>query len=220
MEDTAANSTESIAAAKTALRIHIRARRASLSGGEDRAKRDSALLTHLLQELDRRDPERSAGVAAYCPLPGEPGGRDLPDRITDTGRPLWVPVVDSPHAPLRWLRWRGASHARTATFGILEPVPGATEVPLDTPTLLDQIQNLVIPALAISPVGHRLGQGGGFYDRSLAGFTSEPAKRGRLLAIVDHEEFGIPVPTTELDITVPVVVTDTGVFHTRAQDRS
>jgi hypothetical protein len=36
------------------------------------------------------------------------------------------------------------------------------------------------------------------------------------LALVDHEEFGVPVPRTTLDLAVPVVVTDDGVSPTGA----
>lgn len=212
------SSRDAISTAKSVLRTQIRHCRAALIGGSEREHRDSVLGAHLLRELDHRDPHRETSVAAYCPQPGEPGGLDLPDRIAATGRLVWVPIVTSPGQPLRWHRWRGLSNARPAAFGILEPIPTPNDISLSTAELLPQVAALIVPALAIGPCGERLGQGGGFYDRSLADSAATSEYRGKLLAIVDHNECGIPVPTTELDITVPVVITDTGIFHPTPQE--
>lgn len=153
-------------------------------------------------------------MAAYLPLPTEPGGPDLPEAIAATGRPVWLPTVDAPGRPLRWVRWRGQELTRIGAFGIREPVPDNASEPVDTETLIGDLSSLVIPALAVGSDGVRLGQGGGFYDRTLGACASNPENHGKLMAIVDHEEFGLSVPATELDITVPVVVTDRGVFPT------
>lgn len=125
-------------------------------------------------------------------------------------------MVDAPGRPLRWARWTGAARTRQAAFGIREPLPGDGDgdATVDTAVLLPRLVCLVLPALAVGPDGVRLGQGGGFYDRSVASAPPGGAEHGRLMAIVDHEEFGITVPGTDLDISVPVVVTDQGVFPT------
>lgn len=207
------------AAAKTALRTAVRAarhRRAvdTGTGPTDRDARDTAIRDALSAELDRHDPGCTGHVAVYSPLPGEPGGADLPERLAATGRTVWLPVVDAPGRPLHWARWTGDTATRRATFGIREPVVTGAAAPVTTQDLLPRLVRLILPALAVGADGVRLGQGGGFYDRSLASVPPGAAEHGRLMAIVDHEEFGIPVPGTDLDITVPVVVTDRGVFPT------
>lgn len=201
---------------KKELRARIRSSRTALVGTPTRAQRDGAQCSLLLNELDRRDPRQEHAVAAYSPLPGEPGGADLPEQIARTGRPVWLPVVSAPGVPLTWVRWRGDHRSRTGAFGIREPVSDKADVAYDTGALLSRVQTLIVPALAVGPDGVRLGQGGGFYDRTLADLMSDPADHGRLLAVVDHAEFGIPVPGTQLDITVPLVVTEIGVFPTGA----
>jgi 5-formyltetrahydrofolate cyclo-ligase len=216
---------------KTELRRRLRARRTTLAATPDRARRDAALVTNLCRYLDTLDsPDgRPAAVAAFAPLPGEPGGADLPDRLAATGRQVWLPVVDAPGRPLRWLPDVGPDHRRTAAYGIREPVPVPSATGVDAPLPLPALPAglvVVLPALAVDADGVRLGQGGGFYDRTFAPDTirhsgnirtrAGAAYRGRLLALVDHEEFGVPVPRTTLDLAVPVVVTDDGVSPTGA----
>jgi 5-formyltetrahydrofolate cyclo-ligase len=219
---------------KTELRRRLRARRTTLAATPDRARRDAALVTNLCRYLDTLDTldaidGRPVAVAAFAPLPGEPGGADLPDRLAATGRQVWLPVVDAPGRPLRWLPDVGPDHRRTAAYGIREPVPVPSATGVDAPLPLSALPAglvVVLPALAVDADGVRLGQGGGFYDRTFAPDTirhsgnirtrAGAAYRGRLLALVDHEEFGVPVPRTTLDLAVPVVVTDDGVSPTGA----
>lgn len=213
---------------KSELRRRLRDRRATLAATPARALRDAAVVDHLCRYLDDSD---TAGdprpVAAFAPLPGEPGGADLPDRLLATGRQVWLPVVDGPGRPLRWLPYIGPEHQHTAAFGIREPVPVPELTGTGAPVALTDIPgpvDIVLPALAVDADGTRLGQGGGFYDRTLTpdtlrhlwGVTSHPdsPRRGRLMALVDHEEFGMSVPRTELDLAVPVVVTEDGVSPT------
>jgi hypothetical protein len=63
---------------KTELRRRLRARRTTLAATPDRARRDAALVTNLCRYLDTLDsPDgRPAAVAAFAPLPGEPGAAD------------------------------------------------------------------------------------------------------------------------------------------------
>ena len=228
--------TAEVAAAKSALRTRVRRLRnlRVRSGGHPgepvpRRIRDDAIVSHLIEELDRRDPARTGAVGAYSPLPGEPGGSDLPEQLARTGREVWLPVVDAPGEELRWARWRGDAASRTGAYGIREPAPGsdddagpaggwaadiAAAADVTARSLLPGLVCLLIPCLAVGPDGVRLGQGGGFYDRSLVSIPPDGSEHGKLLACVDHEEFGIPVPGTDLDVTVPAVVTDTGVFPT------
>ena len=218
---------DGISQRKSELRRRLRARRRDVADTPARGQRDAAIVDHLIGYLDRLDAREDlhgrAGVAVYAPLPGEPGGPDLPDRLRATGRQVWLPVVTGPGRPLRWLPDLGAGHRSVGAYGIREPVavPELTGVgsPLTLGELPDPAPVLVLPALAVDSDGTRLGQGGGFYDRTVASWTAGQSHRSRpdhgtILALVDHEEFGIPVPRTELDLTVPTVVTDLGALAT------
>lgn len=70
---------------------------------------------------------------------------------------------------------------------------------------------VIAPALAVSPRGDRLGQGGGCYDKAL------PRRRSGapVVAVVFPEEFGLDIPTEPHDARVDAVLTVDGVVSTR-----
>ncbi|HIW91198.1 MAG TPA: 5-formyltetrahydrofolate cyclo-ligase [Candidatus Corynebacterium avicola] len=196
-----------VAAAKQELRVRIRAAR-SVVNTTERDTRDAAITGHLTDLLADVGP-----VAVFVGLAGEPGGPELPAALAAAGHEVWLPVVTQSATPLTWRFYRGEDEMEPGRFGIREPVPSPDDAAHgDVPShaLFDTVETLVIPALAVDADGVRLGQGGGFYDRSL---THRP-KDGKLVAIVDHEEFRVSVPRTELDIAVPNVITPHGAFTT------
>ena len=81
-----------------------------------------------------------------------------------------------------------------------EVAPGYANIPepiADEPVADDKTALVLMPGLAFDPQGHRIGYGGGFYDRFLA---EEPDHPTRALCygfqMVEHlqtEEFDIPV---------------------------
>ncbi|WP_291479156.1 5-formyltetrahydrofolate cyclo-ligase [Corynebacterium sp.] len=219
-----------VPAAKQALRRHIRDARRAVPADE-RTRRDASITAHLLRLLARDDQGDGGGtgpVAAFAGLPGEPGGPGLPEALHRAGHEVWLPVVPGPSRPLTWLPYRGAAAMRRGAFGIAEPTTetgttGTTETsghrsPISSVDLSGRVTTLVIPALAVDRDGTRLGQGGGYYDRTLDILTDRGGP-GRLVALVDHAEFGVDVPRTPLDARVQTVVTDSGVFPTSADHR-
>jgi len=86
-------------------------------------------------------------------------------------------------------------------YGILEP---AADTVCLTP---DEVDFAVLPCLSCSRGGHRLGQGGGYYDRFLSTYRGSAALlcRERLL----RED----VPVEPHDMPVPWVVTENGLYE-------
>lgn len=81
----------------------------------------------------------------------------------------------------------------------------AVAVPEDevAPTWPDVV---VVPGLAFTAAGQRLGQGGGWYDRYLAEIRDDCLTVG----VCFHEQLLARVPTEAHDVTLDVVVTDEG----------
>jgi len=75
-------------------------------------------------------------------------------------------------------------------FGMVEP---AQHLPQVSPS---EVQLVLVPGLAFDHSGWRLGYGGGFYDRFLAGFEGVSVGivfQALLLDMLPHDEYDVPV---------------------------
>lgn len=63
---------------------------------------------------------------------------------------------------------------------------------------------VLVPGLAFSRDGHRLGRGGGFYDRLLAGRARHAVKVGVCFSLQLHDR----IPTEAHDVTLDAVISD------------
>lgn len=108
-------------------------------------------------------------IALYWPVRGEPALGALPERWADRGAQLALPVVEAAGRPLRFVRWRPGDPTIAGAYGIPRP---ATDIAL-RPTLL------LVPCVGFDGSGHRLGYGGGFYDRSFAQLDADGGRPPR-----------------------------------------
>jgi len=106
-------------------------------------------------------------LASYMAVHSELDLADLHRGEWASGRPVWLPRVIG--QSLVWHPVRAATQLQPGSFAIPEPDPA--QVP-DEP--LPRTAVLVVPGLGFAADGFRLGQGAGFYDRTLpsvAGLT-------------------------------------------------
>jgi 5-formyltetrahydrofolate cyclo-ligase len=191
-----------IRAAKTALRTPLIAARQARGEAVRRAAR-GANTGHLRTAL-----RRCSCIAAYLPLPTEPLDPRFLDELATSVRVL-VPVVTG-SAPLDWCEY--PVPVRRGAAGIDEP-----EGPRLGAAAIGDADAVLIPALAVDLDGHRLGRGGGHYDRTLAlrARLRGPASPGLLIAVLYDDELLRSVPFDELDQPVSAIVgPETGVLPT------
>lgn len=183
--------------AKLALRDQILTARNRLAVPELGAA-GTAITGHLLAQPEVR---RAATVAAYVSTATEPGTGVLLDTLVGTGKRVILPRL-LPDDDLDWAVYGGPTALLPARKGILEPAGPALGV--DAIATADVV---LVPGLAVSPTGVRLGRGGGSYDRALA---RVPAGTFTCVLLYDGE-VGRDVPVAPHDRAVAAAATPSGV---------
>lgn len=132
-------------------------------------------------------------VCAYSAVGGEPGSLAMLDTLRSSGLRVLLPILVGA-AALEWALYDGA----------LRPGPHGLREPAGEPLGASAIATaalVLVPALAVDHRGVRLGQGGGYYDRSL------PMAEGALVAVVRDEEFVPELPAEAHDVRMNAVLT-------------
>jgi len=192
--------TDPIRVAKRELRARCRRLRDDL--GE--AYRSQAS-ERIVSTLARWNPLVSARVAfIYLPMPGEVDVQPLMSLVPHV---RWaIPrVVDSPSPHLVFHTYRRDRLVRHP-YGMLEPDPALPEVAVEEANLI------IVPGLGYTRRGHRLGYGGGYYDRLLTRSGSAITAGVCFEALVMED-----MPHTAHDLPVEYLVTeDSGIRACRS----
>ena len=134
-------------------------------------------------------------VGGYHALPDEADPVRLLEKLVELGCHIAYPRVVGKGAALQFHRVPDGEVLAPGAFGIHEP--------LDTwPRVAPQV--LLVPLLAFDSKGHRLGYGGGFYDRTIA-LLKVPA----IGIAYSGQETGT-LPAEEHDVKLDAVMTEKG----------
>jgi 5-formyltetrahydrofolate cyclo-ligase len=174
--------------AKRAARVRAR----SLRAGCDPAL-GAALTAHVLRECA---PPAGAVVAGFWPMGEEIDIRPLLHALHERGHPIGLPVTPNRGEPLSFRLWRPGDALVREKFGTMRPT-GEERVPAF----------LLVPLLAFDRSGHRLGYGGGYYDRTLSGLPHAFAL-GCAYAVQELDELPVALYDERLD----AVATERGVL--------
>ena len=180
--------------AKQVVRRAIRARLRELT--TDSRRERSARLRRLVTGL----PEwrRASRVLSFASTPTEPDLDPMPKDVPEVE--FCYPKVEGDH--LEVYRVSSPDELTVSSVAIREPDPARHE--RIVPSELDL---LLIPGLAFTKGGERLGRGCGFFDRFLGGQEI----RGVRVGICFDFQVLETIPQLAHDVVVDVVVTDAGV---------
>lgn len=146
---------------KRELRRLIGEKKRALTGREielrSRALAEKLFATSLYQD--------ARSIYAYLSFNQEVLTRPVIERAWADGKRVAVPKVIGREMAFIWLD--SFDHLTESGYGIPEPIE-------DSPIADDPGALVLMPGLAFDPEGHRVGYGGGFYDRFLAREPGHP----------------------------------------------
>lgn len=170
----------------------------------------SARSRDVCRRLIEWDPFAAAtGLMVYLPLPGspEPDLSEVIRQARDRGAWLAAPRVDWASGTMNAapLRFDPAGNPITEVRRLGVPEPALAPAPALTTSVPGLI---LVPGLAFDPRGGRLGRGGGFYDRFLAGMRCSAGHRPVCVGVAFEPQLVSIVPIAAHDFPMDAVVTD------------
>lgn len=190
---------------KSALRRTLKDQRRGLPP-EDRKHHDRHIAAHLANLLAQRGPLRR--IALYLATPDEAALSLWLTSAQTSGLQLFAPVVGVEKGQMAFYPIGPNTPIRRGRLGLQEPVVQDNDRPINPDTL----DVALVPLLGFDDHGHRLGMGGGYYDRYFSSAEQRPWIVGIAYDIQRSKE---PLPTEPWDVMLDAVVTETGyrVFH-------
>ena len=177
---------------KKALRREIGAKKRAMSSAEIEAR--SAALAAKLYETPQYKSAESLYV--YLSFNQEVRTEPIIRRAWAEGKRVAVPKVVGDEMVFIWID-SFDNLAPQGAFHILEPIENG-------PVADDETALILMPGLAFDPQGHRVGYGGGYYDRYLAAQPNHPT-----LALCYDFQMYDHLDVDDYDVPVDIIITDT-----------
>ena len=171
---------------KTELRREIRARKRAMTEAEIEER--SAKLARLFFASEAY--QKAKTIYGYLPYNQEVRTVPMLERALKDGKKVAVPKVYGDE--MKFLYLDDLNAVAKGYAGIPEPIA-------DEPLAQDETALVLMPGLAFDPQGHRIGYGGGFYDKFLAAEPNHPTLalcyEFQMLPKLYVEDHDIPVDT-------------------------
>lgn len=171
---------------KKELRWTIREKKRAMT--EDEIESRSAKLAQLLYASEAY--RNAKTIYGYLPYNQEVRTVPMLEQALRDGKRVAVPKVFGDE--MKFLYLEDLTKVAKGYAGIPEPIA-------DEPEARDDSALVLMPGLAFDPQGHRIGYGGGFYDKFLAAEPNHPTLAlcydFQLLPELETEEHDIPVDT-------------------------
>jgi len=189
-----------VSAEKSRLREEGLDRRRALSL-EDWKQRSKPILARL---ADLKPVQSAPLILAYAASKdNEVNTLPLIDDLAQHGRRVALPSL----APKRTMVWRtvsGVDDLILGRFGILEPGTHCRTV-----DVMQQEAVVLVPGICFSPIGQRIGYGGGYFDRFLSEFP------GMAIGLAFDFQVRPSLPEEPHDVRVDFIVCETTAYDCR-----
>jgi 5-formyltetrahydrofolate cyclo-ligase len=150
---------------------------------------------------------RSHRIAAYLAADGEMDPAPLLELLWSAGKQVYLPVlVPFSRQKLWFARFSSGDMLACNRFGIPEPVRRN----LIKPLALDLV---LTPLVAFDTAGHRIGMGGGFYDRTFAFLQRRQHwHKPNLLGLAYELQKQATIKPNSWDVPLDAIATETRVY--------
>ena len=146
-------------------------------------------------------------VLAYVSYSNEVDTRSVIAGALEAGKRVAVPRVGAREKTMAFFEIESLDDLAEGYKGILEPRKGL-DVPLGTKDLCGSV--CLVPGLVFDAQGHRIGYGGGYYDRFLQFYPGDKIALARASQMSSN-----PLPVEACDVPVDFIVSDLGVWSCR-----
>lgn len=185
---------------KKRIRKELTEKRNALSKREVK-QRSGIICYHVLQSDEYK---KASAVCVYQAFRNEVSCDDIIDKAYEDGKRVFVPVVDDDKKTMDFYEITADTEWAEGSYGIKEPV-----ITKDTKKLTAADNVLVImPGLAFDKNKHRIGYGGGYYDKYLA----EHKNYIKMAQCYSFQVVDEKLPFNEQDVLPDHIVTEDGLI--------
>ncbi|MGN7479413.1 5-formyltetrahydrofolate cyclo-ligase [Solibacillus silvestris] len=119
------------------------------------------------------------------------------EQLWKLNKQVAIPKCDPTNRSMQFYKIDSFAETERAFKNILEPIPEITE-----PAAKEELDVIIVPGVVFDRRGYRIGFGGGYYDRYLAGFN------GKRISLSFKEQLLNNIPRESHDLPVHIILTD------------
>jgi len=147
--------------------------------------------------------QQSQHIGCYLSYHHELDPEPLIRQIWSLNKKCYLPQL-TPEKSLQFACYEEGDPLFPNQYGILEPLKRAEQI------RAEELDLVVVPLVAFDRAGHRLGMGGGYYDRTFGFLMNEERKKPKLIGYAYDIQRAEMLPVDEWDVMLDGVVTERG----------
>jgi len=144
-------------------------------------------------------------IAIYIPHENEIDTINLINYFSDSNINIFLPVMID--RTLQFFSYKKVDSLQEVKFGIKEPVVSESNY-----IALENIDVMCIPVVAFDNSCHRLGRGGGFYDKALSNILGSIKKCPALIGLAYEFQCVHNIDADPWDVAMDYVVTEKKIY--------